>query len=288
MALSQPKVPLAVWPCAQTSPQYQRVGRYLPESFRHPGKMLPELARRIVEEYSPAGGLVVDPMCGIGTTVVEATKLGRRAVGVELEDRWVDVARANLAHALSDEEQRTAEVRLGDVRSLPEAVRDVAGTVDLIATSPPYACEVGVIDKASWLAGQSLCDADSLNYSAAKANLGHARGGAYLAEMAVVYGACFEVLRPGGLLVTVTKNLRRGGRLFDLTAATIALAASAGFAYQQHVIALHAAVRDSGFVARPSFWQLTQTRRARGRGDPAHLVVHEDVLVFAKPEVHHA
>jgi tRNA G10 N-methylase Trm11 len=60
--------------------------------------MLPELARRIMAEYSPPSGLVVDPMCGIGTTLVEATRLGRDAVGVELEARWADLACANLAH----------------------------------------------------------------------------------------------------------------------------------------------------------------------------------------------
>ena len=80
-------MPLAVWPCAQTSAQYQRAGRYLSASSRHPGKMLPELARRLVAEYCPPGGLVVDPMCGIGTTLVEAAALGRRAVGLELEPR---------------------------------------------------------------------------------------------------------------------------------------------------------------------------------------------------------
>ena len=65
--------------------------------------------------------------------------------------------------------------------------------------------------------------------------------------------------------------------------ATVQLAYQAGFGYLQHIIALHAAVRHGGLVARPSFWQLTQTRKARARGEPAHLVVHEDVLVFAKP-----
>lgn len=93
-------VPVAVWPCAQTSPQYQRAGRYLSASSRHPGKMLPELARRVITEYCPPTGLVVDPMCGIGTTLVEAAALSRRAVGVELEPRWAELARANLAHAL--------------------------------------------------------------------------------------------------------------------------------------------------------------------------------------------
>lgn len=42
------RVPLAVWPCAQTSAQYQRTSRCLPASSAHPGKMLPELARRLV------------------------------------------------------------------------------------------------------------------------------------------------------------------------------------------------------------------------------------------------
>jgi hypothetical protein len=50
-------VPLAVWPCAQTSAQYQRAGRYLPASTSHPGKMLPELARRVVAEYCQGSGV---------------------------------------------------------------------------------------------------------------------------------------------------------------------------------------------------------------------------------------
>jgi hypothetical protein len=101
--------------------------------------------------------------------------------------------------------------------------------------------------------------------------------------MATVYAGCFQLLRPGGLLVTVTRNLRRKGRVFDLAGETVRLAEQAGYQYLQHVIALLAAVRASSLHARPSFWQLTQTRRARHRGEPASLLVHEDVLVFAKP-----
>ncbi len=53
----------------------------------------------------------------------------------------------------------------------------------------------------------------SLNYSPDPANLGHARGERYAGAMGAVYAGCFELLRPGGLLVVVTKNTRRGGRL---------------------------------------------------------------------------
>jgi DNA modification methylase len=64
--------------------------------------MLPALARRAIETYSERGDLVVDPMCGIGTTIVEAVDLGRRAVGVELEPRWAALAQANLDYVHKD------------------------------------------------------------------------------------------------------------------------------------------------------------------------------------------
>jgi tRNA G10 N-methylase Trm11 len=216
---------------------------------------------------------------------VEAAALGRRAVGVELEARWAELARANLGFALSDEQAKHREVRLSDARLLPQVLADLAGTVDLVATSPPYGSDVGMIDKPAWLAGRPLCRRDTLNYSTDHANLGHARGDRYLAELACVYAGCFTVLRPGGLLVVVTKNLRRQGRALDLATITVELATRAGFAYLQRVIALLAAVRDGQLHARPSFWQLTQTRRARARGQPAHLVVHEDVSVFLRPAI---
>ncbi len=124
-------VPLAVWPCAQTTARWQRTGRYVPESTRHPGKMLPELARRIVTAYSQPGDIVVDPMCGIGTTLVEAAALGRRCIGVELEERWVAIARANLRLALIGATAHASPtVATGDARSLAELSSSVRGRAD--------------------------------------------------------------------------------------------------------------------------------------------------------------
>jgi hypothetical protein len=66
---------LSVWPVAQRAARDQRTGRYLPKSTAHPGKMLPELARTAIRHYSEPGDLIVDSMCGIGTTLVEAMHL---------------------------------------------------------------------------------------------------------------------------------------------------------------------------------------------------------------------
>jgi DNA modification methylase len=246
--------------------------------------MAPELARRIVCEYSDPDELVVDPFCGIGTTLVEAARLGRRAVGIEIEPRWADLARANLAYACPDDATLSAEVRTGDARGLTEAAPDLAGTVGLVATSPPYGCDVGNPDRSAWGAGGGLCPVRHRNYSPERTNLGHARAEAYLEAVAQAYAGSFALLRPGGVMVTVTRNTRRDGACFDLAAVTVEIARRIGFTYLQHVVALLCALRGGDLAARPSFWQLVQTRRARSHGRPVHLVAHEDVLVFTKGE----
>ncbi len=274
---------LSVWPCAQTTAQHQRVGRYDPASFRHPAKMVPELARRIIDAYTQPGQVVVDPMGGIGTTAVEAAGLGRRGIVVELEPRWAAVARANLRTVLTPSQRRLAEVRVGDARQLTTVLADMRGTVDAVVTSPPYACSVAMIDRDAWDAGGDLCAKDTLNYSSDRRNVGHARGASYAAEMTAIYAECWKVLRPGGLLITVTKNMRDHGRLIDLVGVTVALAETAGFEYRDHAVALLAAVRGDSLLPRPSFWQRLQVGAARSRGEPVCHVGHEDVLVFGRP-----
>jgi len=276
-------VPLALWPVAQTSAQDQRAGRYVPAGAQHPAPMLPELARRIITEYSAPGQHVVDVMAGIGTTVVEAALLDRHALGVEVDPRWAEIARTNLDHALNRKQRARAEIRVGDARALGDVIGDVAGFVDLICLSPHYVCHGAAFDKTA-PDSRRRSPAASPGYSRNPAKPGRARGRAYEAAMAEIYTACFDVLRPGGTLVTVTRNSRRAGHTHDLAGRTVALCRAVGFGYTQHVVAIDAAIRDGELVAPSPARARAGIRRARQGGEPAHLVVHEDVCVFVKPD----
>lgn len=295
-------LPLAVWPCQQTTSQWQRHRRYLPASNEHPGKMLPALARRAIETYSDPGALVIDPMCGIGTTLVEAAHLDRRAIGIELEERWAELAAANVAHARTQHAPGTAQVIRGDARHLPRLLalharellrapdapvnRKVEelpfGRVDLVLTSPPYVSPLARPSREREK-GSQLAKPDTRNYSRNRSNLGYAQGRTYRTAMAEIYARSAAVLKPGGFLVVVTKDQRRKGPLRPLAAQTIAMCEQVGLVYWQHVIALLATIGDRELIPRASFWQRLHVRRRHARGDRVLLPGHEDVLVFRKP-----
>src|SRR6266542_2524063 len=114
-----PDPPLSVWATAQQDARTQRRGRYLPASTAHPAKMLPAIAATAITRYTAPGDLVADPMCGIGTTLVEAIHLGRDGIGVEFEDRWASIAAANIAHARAPARRGTAGVFGGDAGQWP-------------------------------------------------------------------------------------------------------------------------------------------------------------------------
>ncbi|MCC5824329.1 MAG: site-specific DNA-methyltransferase [Phycisphaerales bacterium] len=53
----------------------------------------------LVGACCPPGGLVVDPCCGSGTTLVAAHRLGRRAIGADLNPQAVEITRSRLTEA---------------------------------------------------------------------------------------------------------------------------------------------------------------------------------------------
>lgn len=274
------ELPVSVWTTAQTSPAAQRKSRYVDASTAHPAKMLPAVAAYAIAHYTKPGDVVLDPMCGIGTTLVEALHLGRRAVGVEYEPHWVDVIDANLALARAAGVDHEGRVYRGDARQLAALLPPAyVGQAALVVTSPPYGTsthgQVAVapgegVQKYHHRYGNAL-DRGNL------ANIGHHR---LLTGFTRILAGCVPFLRPGGHVVITIRPWREHSELIDLPSQILACGLHAGLIPVERCVALLARAAETDLVVRGSFFQRDFIRKQREAGLPLHLIAHEDVLVF--------
>ncbi|WP_063774259.1 TRM11 family SAM-dependent methyltransferase [Streptacidiphilus rugosus] len=271
--------PCSVWVTAQASPAAQRKGRYLAGSTAHPGKMLPAIARHAIEAYTKAGDTVLDPMCGIGTTLVEAAHLGRHAIGIELEDRWAKLARDNAMHAHRQGAEGAAAVYRGDARDADRIVNpELHGSVNLLLTSPPYGASLHGQIRSTRETGHDGIVKFHDTYGTSLGNLAHAPTDELLESFTQILRSCRPLLAGGATVAVTARPWREQGELVDLPAAVVAAGQAAGLVLVERCVALLAAVRDGHLRARPSFFQLRNVRAARTAGIPMSLIVHEDLL----------
>ena len=66
----------------------------------HPTQKPLGILRPLIEYSCPPGGLVLDPTCGVGSTLVAAMQMGRRAIGIELREDYCELAAKRLEREL--------------------------------------------------------------------------------------------------------------------------------------------------------------------------------------------
>jgi hypothetical protein len=126
----------------------------------------------------------------------------------------------------------------------------------------------------------------------------------HIADLVALFAA--RLLRVGGILVVLTHCDWTTGELTDPTGAVVAAGQNADLLYLQHIVALHAPIRDGQFLVADEHpdsdpdgstsgsvgggtggAEARARHHALARGLPApHRRIHSDVLVFAQPHDH--
>ena len=101
--------------------------------FFHPSSMNPILQRTLVNLASiKTGEWLLDPFCGTGGGLIEASHLGYRSVGVELDRRIVWGARKNL------KSDSIASISAYLIRGDAKHLGFKKGAISAVVTDPPY------------------------------------------------------------------------------------------------------------------------------------------------------
>ena len=216
------------------------------------GNWSPYIPRNLIDRFTAAGDLVLDPMMGSGTTLVESKLMGRNGIGVDinLDSVMVSMNRLDFRYNPLDESYKEPRIELyeGDARNLDVLDDD---TIDLIATHPPYA---GIIPYSkSHMAG----DLSSLKLED------------FMSEMGKAAKELLRVLKPGrhcGILIGDTRKHRH---------------------YIPITIGLLGKFLEAGFILREDIIKIqhnTKTTREKWKGSnyDFYKIAHEHLYIFRK------
>ncbi|MGO9784301.1 MAG: hypothetical protein ACLPQY_31755 [Streptosporangiaceae bacterium] len=233
-----PGVPLSIWP-----------GLPAPRSGPHgpcPGPVTVQAAAGVITAFSRPGDLVATPD-GSAAVIEAAAAAGRPVLGLipapVRDGRAIGGLRARLDPAA----RPFARLRPGGPALLLAAGDPDAGqaTLAIISCHGPGCCASGPEPGGDDRAG-------------------------------VLYAACQRVLRPGGVLAVITASgaVAPDGQLADLPGQAVASARAAGLVYAQHIVLVHAVIRESQLAPDPA--------AGAASGLPGGCQVHSDLLIFTQ------
>ncbi|MHA1730485.1 MAG: DNA methyltransferase [Promethearchaeota archaeon] len=246
---------ISVWDLVKTAEE---------RKLKHPAMFPGELCERLIKIYTKPGMRVLDPFAGVGSVVVAARKLGRDAVGLELNPDFVDTALRWLSGPPPAEGTEQV-VHNRDAREVAEVLP--GDSVDLCVTSPPY-----------WdiLRRKRTADyKESRPYSPAGQDMDLGNLGDYsefLGELGRVFGGVIQVLKPGKKCVVVVMDIRKKSKFYPFHVDVLRTMEGVGFVLEDIII-----------------WDRHREYNSlRPLGYPTVFVVnkvHEYILIFRKKKV---
>lgn len=230
---------------------FPKRGNWATHNSNFRGNWAPQIPRNLILRYSKPGDLILDQMCGSGTTLIECKLTGRNAIGIDINSNMVEIAKKNLNFDLDKTIAKTnIQVEIGDARNLKE-IKD--NSIDLIVTHPPYA------DIVKYSEGRVEGDLSNIHDI-----------DKFCEEMRKVTSECFRVLKPKKYCGILMGDTRRKKYFIPMAYQIMQNFIKTGFKLKEDIIK-----RQWNCKTTP-FW----TKKSKDYN--FLLIMHEHLFVFEK------
>ncbi len=186
----------------------------------HPATFSERDIARLIRFFTRGGDRVLDPFVGTGSTLLACAEEGRTGVGIELIERWAEVARKRLAAAEIDVEVIEAAetagtdgqaIIIGDAREALSAIP--SESFDFVVTSPPY---WRILRKnGEKTAAERTRRGLPTHYSEQDDDLGNIeRYDRFLDELGTIFHECARVMRDRTYMCVIVSDFRHGPQFY--------------------------------------------------------------------------
>ncbi|MGH2663984.1 MAG: DNA methyltransferase [Actinomycetota bacterium] len=179
----------------------------------HPAPFSFQDVGRLIAFFTKQGQTVLDPFCGVGSTLKACLRLGRRGVGIELMEVWADLTRKRLETECGSLDGQ--EIITGDARDvLPTFASE---SVNFVITSPPY---WGILNKKPdhKLLAERVGNGLATHYSEVATRTEASKDLAnivdyheFLKQLVQVFDQCLRTLETNRYLAIVVSDFRHKG-----------------------------------------------------------------------------
>jgi DNA modification methylase len=192
----------------------------------------PELMAEIISFFTKEGELVLDPFAGVGSTLLGAELVKRRAVGIELNANWIRVYQEIMATFRVGQEGfvrgkagRAIKSFMMNGDCLEELKKFPADQVAAIITDPPYGCGHRVTftretNFAMFNPGEEKDFGNTPSFTV------------YLNKMAAFAREAFRILMPRRYLVILIGDRYQNGEYYPLSTKVAEVMQQAGFKWK--------------------------------------------------------
>ena len=178
---------------------------------QHPAPFSFQDVERLVRFFTKKGGTVLDPFCGVASTLKACALSGRRGVGIELNPRYVELAGQRMATEVPPSALRRFPQEIIEGDALEVIDRFATGRFDFLVTSPPYWSILRKVDHK--VRQERVENGLDVTYGDDKRDLANISDYAsFLEVLAGFFERCARVLRPRAYVCIVVSDFREKDR----------------------------------------------------------------------------
>ncbi|MBP7089173.1 MAG: class I SAM-dependent methyltransferase [Candidatus Omnitrophica bacterium] len=223
---------------------------------QHGGQKPPLLCADLIKTFTKKGEMVLDPLMGVGGTLLGAALCGRKAIGIEINKRWIDIYK----QVCELEDLEVFKTFQDDCKNVLKKAS--SNSIDFILTDVPY----WNMDRVEKTRGKTAAKSNLSQFNHREDQTKQQ----WLDDLVEIFSLCYRVLKNRKYLAIFIGDMYRG-KQYHILSADLA----------------EAITEKTKFILKANLVWYDVSKNLHVYGQPHAFIpsmIHQNILIFRKEQ----